>query len=72
MAAVAKGPLGPEAAEGICKRIRHAVQPFVGAVAESFPNEGSMERLRTQGGRGPLVVAASEGERGTGKSCFAS
>lgn len=72
MAAVAKGPLGPEAAQGICKRIRHAVKPFVGAVASASPDGGSAKRLRTQGGRCPKVVAASEGERGTGMSCFAS
>ena len=27
-AAVAKGPLGPEAAKAVCKRIRDAVKPF--------------------------------------------
>ena len=27
-AAVAKGPLGPEAAQAVCKRIRDAVKPF--------------------------------------------
>jgi hypothetical protein len=36
-AAAAQGPRVPERAEVLCKRIRDAVEPFVGAVAERFP-----------------------------------
>ena len=40
-AVVAQGPQVPERAKGVCKRIRYAVEPFVGAVVAGFPTRKS-------------------------------
>ncbi len=40
-AGAAQGPQVPERAKGLCKRIRYAVEPFVGAVVRGFPTRKS-------------------------------
>ena len=76
-AAVAKGPLGPEAAKAVCKRIRDAVKPFAqGVVARrgSAPQgacraDAATPERSVSGHRGGR---RAEGERATWTSRFAS
>jgi hypothetical protein len=61
-AAVAEGPLGPEAAKAVCKRIRHAVKPFAqgswrGAASRRRARAVLMLRPRSGADRGTEAVA---------------